>query len=229
MRAPLSIVMPTLEAAQALPDTLACLVEGLSAGLVRELVISDGGSSDATLAIAEAAGAVVVEGPRGRGGQLRRGAEAASGAWLLFLHADTHLPADWPDLVAGHIAGSGDAACFRLGFRAAGAMPRVVAGWANLRSRAGLPYGDQGLLISRALYDSVGGYTDIPLMEDVAIARALRGRITLLDGRAMTGADRYLRDGWIRRGARNLSVLVAFLAGMPPEKLVRRYERQGRE
>lgn len=229
MRAPLSIVIPTLDAAQVLPDTLACLIEGLAGGLVRELVLSDGGSRDQTLAIAEDAGAVIVTGPPGRGGQLRRGAAAAEGEWLLFLHADTHLPAGWAELVAAHMARTDGAACFRLQFRAAGPMPRIVAGWANLRTSLGLPYGDQALLIPRMLYDRAGGYADIPLMEDVAMARALRGRIRLLEGWASTGAERYLRDGWLRRGARNLSTLAAYLAGVPPDRLARRYERRGRD
>ena len=103
MRAKLSVVIPTLNAAEALPACLAALMEGVEAGLIRELVISDGGSQDATLAIAEEAGAVQVSGPPSRGGQLRRGAGAAAGDWLLFLHADSRLPGGWAEIVTAQM------------------------------------------------------------------------------------------------------------------------------
>ena len=225
MRAPLSIVIPTLDAAEELPATLACLVEGLEAGLVRELVISDGGSSDETARIAEAWGADLLHGPAGRGGQLARGAAAAGGAWLLFLHADTHLAPGWTAAVAAHMQNRESAGYFRLRFRASGPAPRIVAGWAGLRARLGLPYGDQGLLISRTLYQASGGYPDIPLMEDVALARQLRGRLTPLPAIAETGAERYLRHGWFRHGARNLWRLARYLAGADPHRLARGYDR----
>ena len=102
----------------------------------------------------------------------------------------------------------------------------MVAAWANLRSRLfGLPYGDQGLLASRALYDQVGGFADIPLMEDVAMARALRGRMRGVRCRIETGAERYLAQGWVRRGARNLWTLVRYFGGVAPEKLVKGYQK----
>lgn len=223
MRAPLSIVIPTLNAAGDLPDTLVCLIEGLEAGLVRELIVSDGGSGDDTREIAEEIGAKLVAGVAGRGGQLNRGALAAKGDWLLFLHADTHLTAGWSQVVKDHIRRSRKAGYFRLRFRASGLAPVLVAGWANLRSRLGLPYGDQGLLIARQLYDEIGGYAEIPLMEDVAMARALRGQLTGLSGQAVTGATKFIRDGWFRRGAGNLWTLTRYWAGVAPEKLARHY------
>lgn len=223
MRAALSVVIPTLNVDAALPACLGALMEGLEAGVIRELVISDGGSGDATLRIADAAGAVIVRGAPSRGGQLRRGAKVAAGEWLLFLHADTDLPQGWSAAVSDHMA-CGGAAYFRLGFDAAGAMPTLVAGWANLRSRLfGLPYGDQGLLIPRALYDAVGGYPDIALMEDVAMARALRGRLSALPLRVRTSATKYQREGWVRRGARNLVLLLRYFAGADPTRLAARY------
>lgn len=223
MRAALSVIIPTLNAQDGLAVSLSSLGEGLEAGLIRELVISDGGSTDATLHIAEEAGAVVVQGTASRGGQLRRGAEAAGGAWLLFLHADTVLPPGWPELVKAQM-NSGRPAAFRLRFDSVGVMAGLVAGWANLRSRAfGLPYGDQGLLISRGDHDAVGGFPDIPLMEDVAMARALRGRLDLMPGCVTTSAARYRREGWLRRGARNLLTLLRYLAGADPKDLARQY------
>ncbi|WP_082688615.1 TIGR04283 family arsenosugar biosynthesis glycosyltransferase [Ruegeria marisrubri] len=225
MPAPISIVIPTLNAGDSLPETLAALFEGLQAGLIRELVLSDGGSADHTMKIAEEAGAVVVFGPASRGGQLRRGCAEAKGDWLLVLHADTVLEPGWSEAVAAHLEAGQQPAAFRLGFRASGFWPGWVAGWANLRSRLfGLPYGDQGLLVPRAVYDAAGGYPDIPLMEDVALVRALP-RVALLRPRALTSADRYLRAGWLRRGARNLWTLLRYLLGADPERLARDYRR----
>ncbi|MBC7132759.1 MAG: TIGR04283 family arsenosugar biosynthesis glycosyltransferase [Roseovarius sp.] len=225
MRAALSVVIPTLDAGRDLPACLGALFEGVRAGLIRELVVSDGGSSDDTCLMAEAAGAVIVTGAPSRGGQLRRGAAVAGGEWLLFVHADTVLPGGWADAVRAQMA-QGGAAAFRLSFDARGLAPRVVAGWANLRSGLlGLPYGDQGLLISRAEHDRAGGYPDIPLMEDVALARALKGRITLLPLSVRTSAARFAREGWLRRGTRNLWLLLRYLCGADPVRLAERYRR----
>lgn len=225
MRAPITVIIPTLNAAKTLPRCLMALAEGLQAGLIRDLVISDGGSQDETSKLAEAAGAIVVTGPASRGGQLRKGAEVAEGAWLLFLHADTELAPGWSRAVQAHLTRS-EAAYFRLRFASTHPMARITAFWANLRSRVfGLPYGDQGLLISRALYDAVGGFPDQPLMEDVALARALRSRLRGLPAEAITSADRYHRDGWLRRGAGNLRLLLRYLAGAHPDELAARYRK----
>ena len=125
MRAPISIVIPTLNAADELPGTLASLGEGLAEGLIREVVISDGGSTDGTRAIAEAAGAEWVAGAAGRGGQLARGVVAAEGEWLLCLHADTHLGPGWAAAILAHLRDAPNrAGYFRLRFRAEGLAPR---------------------------------------------------------------------------------------------------------
>ncbi|AMY70681.1 TIGR04283 family arsenosugar biosynthesis glycosyltransferase [Frigidibacter mobilis] len=224
MRAPISIVIPTLEAGAELGPCLAALTEGLQAGLIRELIVSDGGSGDGTLALAGAAGAVVVSGPPGRGAQVARGVAVAQGAWLLVLHADTRLDPGWSAAVSSHLAGPAQAGWFRLRFRGGGLPGRIVAGWANLRSRVfGLPYGDQGLLVPAALLARLGGYPALPLMEDVALARRLRGQMRPLAGVAETSAARYLAEGWLRRGARNLGLLARYLAGADPVLLARDY------
>ncbi len=148
--------------------------------------------------------------------------EAAQGRWLLVLHADTVLQEGWAGVVAEHIQASDRAGWFRLRFDRGG---RFVAGWANLRSRLGLPYGDQGLLMPRSLYDAVGGYADQPLMEDVAMARSLRGRMVRLDAVAVTSAAKYRAQGWVRRGVRNLWTLVRYACGASPERLAKSYRR----
>lgn len=227
MSASLSIVIPTLNAAADLPQAAGALLAGATSGLVKELVISDGGSSDETLEVARELGAVIVTGAAGRGGQLARGVAAASGEWLLLLHGDTHLAQGWEKAVFAHMAQHPQkAGWFRLRFRAAGFAPNVVAAGANLRSRfLGLPYGDQGLLISQGVLAQAGGIPEVPLMEDVALARALRGRLRGLDCDAFTSAEKFERDGWTKRCVSNLGTLARYFFGATPEALKQRYEK----
>lgn len=196
---------------------------GVEAGLIRELILSDGGSRDGAAQIAKEVGAVWVSGPASRGGQLRRGADAAQGAWLLFLHADTQLPEGWVQAVKAQMA-DGRPGYFRLTFDAQGIAPGIVAGWANLRARLlCLPYGDQGLLIARDEYEALGGYQDIPLMEDVAMSRLLGRRLRMMPLALRSSAAKYRRDGWLRRGARNMWLLARYLMGSDPERLRKLY------
>jgi rSAM/selenodomain-associated transferase 2 len=217
----LSVVIPTVNAAATLPATLDAL-----GGAAREVIVADGGSDDATADRAAERGCRVVAAPRGRGSQLAAGAAAASAPWLLLLHADTRLGAGWTEAVASHMASApGCAGYFRLRIDddapAARRLERAVA-W---RCRAlGLPYGDQGLLISRALLDAVGGIRPLPLMEDVdLVCRIGRARLRPLDAEAITSAARYRRDGYLRRSARNLAILTLWFAGVPPRLLARLY------
>ena len=227
MPAPISIVIPTLNAGADLPETANALLPGIGDGLVREVVISDGGSSDDTLEIASELGAIIVQGARGRGAQIARGVAAAEGDWILILHADTHLSADWPTAVRQHMAAHpGAAGWFRLAFRSRGIAPSVVAAGANFRSRyLSLPYGDQGLLLPAALLSDIGGVPEVPLMEDVLLARRLKGRLHPMAAVAHTSAERYERDGWLRRVLRNLTTLGRFMMGSDPESLVKSYAR----
>lgn len=225
MPAPLSVIIPTLNAENELPATADALLSGVSAGLIREVVISDGGSQDRTLEIAKELGAVIATGPASRGGQFQRGVTTSKGEWLLLLHADSWLSPGWEGLVLSHMNEAPDkAAWFRLRFRARGIAPTLVAMGANFRSRwFNLPYGDQGLLISRTLLESIGGVPDIPLMEDVAVARALRGKLLELKAGIFTSADRFERNGWIKRTTHNLGTLRRYLAGEDPAELAVRY------
>lgn len=231
MSAPISVVIPTRDDAERIAPCLSALTEGLAEGLIRDLVITDGGSTDDIAEVADAVGAGFVTGAPGRGGQLRRGAEATQGDWLLFLHADTVLAPGWSAVVRRHLEhcalGRDRAAVFRLAFDDDSLAADLVAGWANVRTRAlALPYGDQGLLISRALYRAVGGFPDLPIMEDVAIVRKLgRRRIARLPAIATTSAERYRRVGWLRQGLRNWRCLAAYLLGGDPKAIARRYDR----
>jgi rSAM/selenodomain-associated transferase 2 len=228
MSAPVSVIIPTLNAADAIGPCLGAVAEALTSGILREVILTDGGSSDAIEDVAEAVGARLIRGAPGRGAQLARGAEAARGSWLLFVHADTVLGHGWVEAVQRHIAAAPDrAGWFRLRFDEETAPARAVASWANFRSSAlGLPYGDQALLVPAGLYRKLGGHPEIPLMEDVALARRLRGLLRPLGAEAVTSAERYRREGWLNRGARNLSTLALWRMGVSPETLAKRYERR---
>ncbi len=218
----LTVVMPVLNAAQTLPGTLAAL-EGV------RVIAADGGSRDATVAVATAAGAVVVTAAAGRGVQLAAGAAAATTEWLLFLHGDTCLGPGWRDEVALFMANPrscSTAAVFRFRLDATGFWPALFAVGVATRGRVwGLPYGDQGLLIHRALYDSLGGYQPIPLMEDVEFVRRIgRRRLVFLKTPAVTSAVRYRRDGYVRRALRNLFCLGLFRMGVDLARIRRIYD-----
>jgi rSAM/selenodomain-associated transferase 2 len=196
-------------------------------GLIREVIVVDAGSTDATVAIADEMGAQIVTGVRGRGAQLAAGAAQARGRWLLFLHADTGLAPDWPDAVLDFLRAGGTerAAAFTLAFDEDGPAARRTAGLANWRARTlGLPYGDQGLLISRSFHDALGGFRDMALMEDVDMVRRIgRRRLTILPTVAATSAARYRRDGWLRRSIANIALVVLFHLGADPAWLKKLY------
>jgi rSAM/selenodomain-associated transferase 2 len=216
----LSVVIPALDAAATLKSCLEAL------GPVPDLVVIDGGSRDATREIARSARARVIDSPRGRGLQLAAGADAATQPWLLFLHADTRLAHGWRLAVKAHAAARPKAAgAFRFRLDDPAWQARVVERGVALRVKLfALPYGDQGLLISRALYDRVGGYRPLPLMEDVDLVRRLgRRRLAVLPADALTSAARWRRDGWARRSARNLACLALYRMGMSEEKVKRLY------
>ncbi len=225
MVAPLSIIIPTNDSARELPDTVTSLFEGLQDGLIKELIICDSTDDKSVETIADKLGAVFIKSVKGRGTQLREGAKYSSGEWMLFLHADTHLGEGWNRIVSDFIDSHPDrAGYFRLKFRRRGFFPHMVAGWANLRSTLfDLPYGDQGLLISRTLYDQIGGFQAIPLMEDVDFCRKLKGKLMMLDGLASTSARRQVKNGWIRSGLGNLWMLTRYFLGSSPEDLFNKY------
>lgn len=216
----LSVVIPALDAAALLPATLAAL-----GAAPAEVIVVDGGSRDATAAIAGAAGAAVIQAPRGRGLQLAAGVAAARGPWLLLLHADTRLAAGWAGEVAAAMADPARAAYFRFALDDASPPARRLEAAVAWRSRRlGLPYGDQGLLIHRRLLEAAGGIPPLPLMEDVALVRRLgRRRLRALATAAVTSAERWRREGWLRRSARNLLCLSLWFLGLPPRLIARLY------
>ncbi len=228
----IAAVIPTLNAGQTLPRTLAALVEPDAFGHcpVGPVVVSDGGSNDDTVALAARAGAIVIRGPRGRGRQLAAGADAALAAGanaLLFIHADSVPGAGWRTEAAAFIANpanSQHAAAFRFVLDDSAPAARRLERWVAWRCRAlALPYGDQGLLIGAAFYRALGGYRPLELMEDVDLMRRVgRRRLVMLDAPMLTSAARYA-DGYLRRSARNLGCLALYFAGLPPRTIERLY------
>ena len=227
----ISVVIPTLNAEATLAGTLGALVPAAVAGLVREVIVVDGGSSDRTADIVEHAGATLVPARLGRGHQLQTGAARARFPWLLFLHADTAVASGW-ELEVSTFMRAVDrrelpiaAAAFRFALDDKGVRPRLLEGLVALRcATLRLPYGDQGLLIPKRLYEEIGGYRPLALMEDVDLVRRLgRRRVVLLRTRAVTSAERFRREGYLRRGARNLFCLTLWALRVPVHVIARLY------
>ncbi len=217
-----SVIIPTLNAARHLPAAMA------ACGGTRETVVVDGGSSDDTVALARQLGARIVAAQPGRGIQLHAGATAAVGKWLLFLHADTVLNGEWLEAVRAFIASPPNrlrAATFRFGLDEASPAARRLERRVAWRVRhLGLAYGDQGLLMHRALYQMLGGFRPWPLMEDVDLVRRIgRHRLTVLPSIARTSGERWRREGWRRRSVRNLGCLTLYFLGVPPRLIARLY------
>lgn len=227
----ISVVIPTLNAQSGLTATLAALVPATVQGLIREVIVADGGSGDATADIADVAGANFIRGETGRGAQLAAGADEARSNWLLFLHGDTVLQPGWEAEASTFMervdtgARPVGAAAFSFALDDFGARPRMLEAIVALRcALLRLPYGDQGLLIPKRLYNSIGGYRPLPLMEDVDLVRRLgRKRLVMMRSKAVTSAERYKSDGYIARVARNAACLSLYFLRVPPATIVRLY------
>ncbi len=227
----ISVVIPTLDAEAGFAATLRALIPATVQGIIREVIIVDGGSDDATADIADMAGAKFIRAERGRGAQLAAGADEARSKWLLFLHADTVLQLGW-EAEAGKFmerVETGDrplaAGAFAFALDDFGAKPRMLEAIVGLRCALfRFPYGDQGLLIPKSLYKSIGGYRPLPLMEDVDLVRRLgRKRLVMMRSKAVSSAQRYKSDGYISRIARNAACLSLYYLRVPPAAIVRLY------
>jgi len=209
----LSVVIPALDEAERIAEA----VESARAPDV-EVIVVDGGSSDDTAQRARDAGARVLPSASGRARQLEVGARASRGDALLFLHADTRLPAGYaaaveraletPSVVGG---------AFRLRFDRSTPALRWIERGARLRvALFGLPYGDQALFVRRATLEAIGGVPQVPILEDLDLVRAMkrRGRLALLPLEAVTSARRHLAAGPWRTAARHVLAALAGLAGV---------------
>ncbi len=216
----LAVIIPTWNAERTLAATLTAL------GPVAEILVADGGSTDTTRAIAEANGARTIQIHKGRGPQIAAGIAATTQPWLLLLHADTRLQPGWIKQAETHMATAPNkAAYFRFTLDSDDPRARRLERMVAWRCRVlALPYGDQGLLIHRDLLEQTGGMRALPLMEDVDLVRRLgRRRLTPMSAAALTSADKWHRDGWLKRSARNLFCLALWFAGVPPRWIVRLY------
>jgi rSAM/selenodomain-associated transferase 2 len=221
----LSVVIPTLNEARSIGALLGDLC---SLDVSHEIIVVDGGSTDETAAIAAQLGAHVLHAPRGRGRQLAAGAAAASAPMLCFLHADVRVHESARQELAQLIRSRPSGAfAFRFRIDAEGWRYRFIEFGARLRMRLfDLPYGDQGLIVSRVDYVAAGGYPEVPLMEDVALVDALR-RVTAV--RALrsplpVSARRWEHEGPLTRMLSNWCIMIAYRLGTSPHRLATHYK-----
>jgi rSAM/selenodomain-associated transferase 2 len=217
-----SIIIPAVDEAGFIGEAVRLARAGRSA----EIIVVDGGSADGTAAIAEAEGARVIRTGRGRARQQNAGAAEATGDALLFLHADTQLPANAAARAADALSDARVAlGAFSLGFDRSDWGTRLLVFGADLRMRLlRLPYGDQALFLRRETFGRLGGFRDIPIMEDVCLVRRAKrlGRVVVLPERVRTSPRAYDRYGLIRNMLWNWRATSLFALGVGPEKLVSR-------
>jgi rSAM/selenodomain-associated transferase 2 len=216
-----SVIIPVLHDADALARTLASTD---SSGA--EIIIA-ATADDETLAPLRVSRPDLrwIDAPRGRARQMNAGAAVASGEWLLFLHADTRLPHGWARAIEEAASTNlPTIGCFRFALDSTAWAARLIELGVRVRvALFRLPYGDQALFIRRDLFEGLGGYRDLPLMEDVDLVRRARSRARLFRSRlpAVTSARRWERDGWIRRTVRHLTLITLYFCGIPPDRLIR--------
>ena len=222
-RGGVSVVIPVLNEEAQLPATLAAVGRGGP----HEVIVVDGGSGDQTVAIARAHDAIVLCAPSNRARQMNCGAAAATGESLLFLHADTILPPGFPALVNTTLARPGVAGgAFEFAISGEFAGRRLIERGTNWRARRRqMPYGDQAIFVRRETFAQVGGFPDLPIMEDYEFVRRLRrlGKIALAAGAAMTSDRRWQRLGAARTTLFNQFVVAGYRLGVPPTRLARWY------
>jgi rSAM/selenodomain-associated transferase 2 len=216
-----SVIIPVYRDADALARTLAS-TDFTGA----ELVVSSTRGDDSLAPLREKRPDIVwVEAPRGRALQMNAGAAFARGDWLVFLHADTRLPSGWPAAIdAARRDPRAIAGCFRFALDSPSPIARAIE--LGVRTRVALfalPYGDQVIFVRRDVFEAIGGYSHLPIMEDVDLVRRLRrrGRLFRSAMPAVTSARRWERDGWIRRTARHLMLISLYFLGVPPARLAR--------
>ncbi len=224
----ISIILPVLHEGGRIRDTVADLL-ARNADDRTEIIIVDGDPEAGTLrALGHSLPVKTVRSAPGRARQMNAGAAVARGDILLFLHADTRLPDNTLGLIREALADPRFVAgAFALGFATPRKVFRITEHYVRLRTRiTGIPFGDQALCITRECFASLGGFREIPLMEDVDLAQRIRrrgGRIALLPQQVLTSARRYEQEGIVRCTLRNWTLQTLYCLGMPPERLARWY------
>ncbi len=226
MTSDISIIIPTLNE----QHNLAALKH--VAEQVTEIIVVDGGSSDATVNTAEELGFPVFEkkGPGGRGAQLNLGAAQARSDNLLFLHCDTRLPADFPEAILSCLATLGVAlGAFSLTVDQKGWALNTITRWANIRSRIlQLPYGDQAFFIRKDTFERSGGFPEVPIMEDFMMVKKIKrfGRVKTLPQTVVTSARRWQKLGPFRTTCVNQLMVLGYYLGVPSERLAAFYRNR---
>ncbi len=221
----ISVIIPTLNEADNIADTITSIGHGNNT----EIIVVDGGSIDNTVSIAKTLGAKIIQGSSPRSRQMNQGADAASKEILLFLHADTLLPENFNRHVLGAFAQSGVAAgAFELRIDSPVPSLRLIERIANWRSRCfKMPYGDQAIFMLSRVFHQMGGFPDIPIMEDFILIRRLRKRgdvVTLFDP-VVTSPRRWLNHGILKTTLINQLVVLSYFMGISPDTIARLYRR----
>lgn len=221
----ISIIIPTLNEAKTLTQALASTQQGTDV----EVIVVDGGSQDNTVAITASLGVKALSAPTGRATQMNAGAKVATGNILLFLHADTCLPPGFDTLVRTTLAQPGVVAgAFALRIDAALWSLRLLKWGVNWRSRwLQMPYGDQAIFLKAVLFDKMGGFPELPMMEDFELMRRLRrlGRIAIIPVPVLTSARRWLKQGVFKTTLMNQVAIISYLLGVSPERIQNWYRK----
>lgn len=223
-----SVVIPTVNERRRLEEAVARLRLTAGKGDI-EIIVADGGSTDGTIEIARRVADKLIESPaRGRAVQMHRGALAAAGDLLLFLHADTRLPGGWLGALLDAWAAKPrpGATAYRLDFDSARPIYRLIAALGHWRSRkTGVPHGDQAVACRREDYVRVGGYPPVSIMEEYYLLPMLArlGPVVVMEDAVLTSVRRYERNGPVFNALRNVVIIALFKAGVSPERLRRLY------
>jgi rSAM/selenodomain-associated transferase 2 len=221
-----SIIVPTLNEASSVS---ACLSALQPLRCRAEIIVVDGGSSDHTRTLAEAGADRVVLSPKGRARQMNLGAEKATGDVLIFLHADTLLPANALDLIQRQLKTRGEWGHFDIRLSGGHFMFKVIGQLMNWRSRlTGIATGDQVLFVTKKAFASAGGFPEIALMEDIALSKALKniGRPVCLKAKVVSSSRKWQQEGIVRTILLMWSLRLRYFFGADPETLAQRYYRR---
>ncbi|MDZ8027306.1 MAG: TIGR04283 family arsenosugar biosynthesis glycosyltransferase [Nostoc sp. DedQUE11] len=217
--AKISIIIPTLNEAANIKEAIATT----QARINIEFIVVDGGSSDDSVEIAQSLGVKVISSSAGRAVQMNAGVVAASGEILLFLHADTRLPAGFDEMICTALQQPGIVAgAFNLRIDASLLSLRWVELGVKWRSHfCQMPYGDQAIFLTKGLFQQIGGFAELPIMEDFELMRRLKamGRIAIISTPVVTSARRWLQKGVFKTTLLNQIVIIAYLLGVSPERI----------
>ncbi len=222
----ISIIIPALNESETLGRCLQRLVSVRDV----EVIVADGGSTDSTIDTARAHGATTLHAAPGKASQMNAGAQKAQGDILLFLHADTELPQGFADRARDALSLPGIAAgAFRLAIDGNDFGLRIIERLVNFRAVfLQMPYGDQGIFMTAENFAAVGGFPDLPIMEDFELVRRLKrkGRIRILQMAAKTSARRWQRLGVMRTTLVNQAIILGYLLGVDPKRLAKWYRKR---